>query len=269
MLTGCSPFADENVEDSLRRVVIQAPTQAHQVEPTVLPGVSAVLDRALSKDPADRFSSVDEFVGALSRAWGVMQPYSVAPEVGRDPARVTVDLDDAPTARFLPRTQRTGHDDVPDAVGGTGEQDPSRWLIDAIARVRSCLARDDVDAATSLTMTILDACDGLLDPAASSILEQGRTLFEAVLRTHLEPLDRAIFVDRLRLGSRASESPEAAFLFARLDGWITVEDVLDFAGPLRLASLRLLVELERQGVVCLPRTSALRPSPSDRQRRAG
>jgi serine/threonine protein kinase len=269
MLTGCSPFADENVEDSLRRVIIQAPTQAHQVEPAVLPGVSAVLDRALSKEPADRFSSVDEFVAALSRASGVVQPYSVAPEVGRDPAWVTFDLDDAPTVRFPPRTRQSEQEEVPSVFGGTGKQDPTQWLFDAATRVRSSLAQDDLEAATSLTMTILDACDRLPDPAASSVLEHGRGLFESVLRMRLEPLDRAIFVDRLRLGSRASESPEAAFLFARLDGWVTIEDVLDFAGSLRLASLRLLVKLEQQGVVCLPRTSALRPSPNDRQRRAG
>ncbi len=269
MLTGCSPFADENVEDSLRRVIIQAPTQAHQVEPAVLPGVSAVLDRALSKEPADRFSSVDEFVAALSRAWGVVQPYSVAPEVGRDPARVTLDLDDAPTARLRPEPEWAQADEVPIVFGGTGEQDPTQWLIDAIVRVRSFLARDDLDAAASLTLTILDTGELLSDRAASSILEQSAGLFESVLRMCLEPLDRAIFVDRLRLGSRASESPEAAFLLARLDGWITVEDVLDFAGSLRLSSLRLLVELEQQGIVCMPRTSALRPSRNDAQRRAG
>jgi serine/threonine-protein kinase len=269
MLTGCSPFADENVEDSLRRVIIQAPTHAHQVEPAVLPGVSAVLDRALSKEPADRFDSVDEFVSALSAAWGVAQPYSVAPEVGRDPARVTLDLDEAPTARFQPRTLRLEEEEAPIDFGAAVEPDPTRWLTDTIARIRSSLARGDLELATSLTMTILDTDELLPDPAASSILEQNRELLESVLRGHLEPLDRSIFVDRLRLGSRASESPEAAFLFARLDGWITVEDVLDFAGPLRLASLRLLVELERLGVVCLPRTSALRPSPNDRQRRAG
>jgi hypothetical protein len=90
-----------------------------------------------------------------------------------------------------------------------------------------------------------------------------------VLRARLEPLDRVILVDRVRLGSRASESPAAAFLLARLDDWVTVEHVLDFAEPLRLASLRLLVELEQQNIVCLPRVSRLRTPANDRNRRAG
>jgi tRNA A-37 threonylcarbamoyl transferase component Bud32 len=266
MLTGCSPFADESVEDSLRRVVIEAPTHAHRVDPRILPGVSAVLDTALAKEPNDRFGSVDEFVSALSSAWGVARPYSVAPEVGREPGWVTVDFDSAPTEQTRLQQEQA---DVPIVFGGTGEQDPTRWLIGAIARVHSCLAHGDLNTAVSLTMTILDAGELLHDPAASSILDFSRGLFESVLRARLEPLDRAILVDRVRLGSRASESPAAAFMLTRLDGWVTIDDVLDFAGPLRLASLRLLVELEQQNIVCLPRSCTLRTVANERSRRAG
>jgi hypothetical protein len=97
-------------------------------------------------------------------------------------------------------------------------------LIGAIARVHSCLAHGDVQAASSLTMTILDAGDLFRDPTARSILDFSRGLFESVL---------------------------------------------DFAGLLRLASLLLLVELEQQSIVCLPRPSTLRTPASERNRRAG
>jgi hypothetical protein len=51
----------------------------------------------------------------------------------------------------------------------------------------------DVQVASSLTMTILDAGELFRDLTARSILDFSRGLFESVLRARLEPLDRVAF----------------------------------------------------------------------------
>jgi len=70
MLTGLNPFRGANdTSDSIRyKHIHEAPPPPRELNPALGAGVEVVLLRAIEKDPALRFRSVSEFVGALSRA---------------------------------------------------------------------------------------------------------------------------------------------------------------------------------------------------------
>ncbi len=68
MLTGDPPHVASSAQGVLAKVRAEAPTPAHLLRDAVPLTVSAIIDRALSKRPADRFTSVSAFDDALARA---------------------------------------------------------------------------------------------------------------------------------------------------------------------------------------------------------
>ncbi len=68
VLTGERPFVADSLPTLLFRVVSEAPQPAPQFNPTLSPAIDAVLQRALAKAPADRFSSCSEMMHALESA---------------------------------------------------------------------------------------------------------------------------------------------------------------------------------------------------------
>jgi hypothetical protein len=70
MLTGERAFAGDDAATTMYRIVHESPRPVAHVNPTVTPAVSGVLERALKKDPADRFHSGRELIGDLRRALG-------------------------------------------------------------------------------------------------------------------------------------------------------------------------------------------------------
>ena len=76
-LTGSLPFGDSSSAEELIDLQLNAPyPPLSQVRPDLPQGVSAAVARATAKDPAERFASVEEFIGALQ----VLEPAVV---VGR------------------------------------------------------------------------------------------------------------------------------------------------------------------------------------------
>jgi serine/threonine-protein kinase len=65
LLTARLPFAGETPMDMARSRVDDEPTPIHMVRTGLPDWVQAVLDRALARDPADRFQTADEFHQAL------------------------------------------------------------------------------------------------------------------------------------------------------------------------------------------------------------
>jgi serine/threonine protein kinase len=66
MLTGKVPFGGKGCgEVMLKHMTVPAP-HARTIVPTLAPAVDAVLSRALAKDPAQRFQSMDELAEALA-----------------------------------------------------------------------------------------------------------------------------------------------------------------------------------------------------------
>jgi serine/threonine-protein kinase len=66
MLAGHPPFAGAKAESVLRQHLTEDPPSIIQARPTVTREVGEVINRALSKSPADRFRSAGEMAGALA-----------------------------------------------------------------------------------------------------------------------------------------------------------------------------------------------------------
>ncbi len=68
VVTGTKPFTADNLPGIFFQICKQAAKPAHEVNSSLTPEVSAVLERALAKTPAQRFPSCADFAAALSRA---------------------------------------------------------------------------------------------------------------------------------------------------------------------------------------------------------
>ncbi len=64
-LVGRLPLVAETVHALMYRHIHEMPTPAHGVQPEIPPAVSESIQRALSKDPGDRFPTMEEFATAL------------------------------------------------------------------------------------------------------------------------------------------------------------------------------------------------------------
>jgi len=72
MLTGEKPFAAQNVTTIIYKIVNEAPIPPRELDVSIHPGISAVVTKALSKDPDDRYQSGMELASALEnyKAYG-------------------------------------------------------------------------------------------------------------------------------------------------------------------------------------------------------
>ena len=68
MLAGQVPFQAESTAALLHKVVYEPPPSLRQARPDLSVGVEWVLQRALAKEPTERFGNCGEFVGALEQA---------------------------------------------------------------------------------------------------------------------------------------------------------------------------------------------------------
>jgi serine/threonine-protein kinase len=89
MLAGHPPFQGANVLATLARHATEAPPRIRSEAPEVPPSVEQALLRALSKDPAHRFSTIGEFARALTSTAGSIISGETAAE-GNRPTSVAV-----------------------------------------------------------------------------------------------------------------------------------------------------------------------------------
>src|SRR6185503_3949186 len=68
MLTGRLPFEAESVQSIIFKQVTEKPAPVITLVPGVPGPVSDAIARALAKNPADRFATIDEFGGAVALA---------------------------------------------------------------------------------------------------------------------------------------------------------------------------------------------------------
>jgi serine/threonine protein kinase len=69
MLSGKLPFEGESMAQLMFKIANEAPTPISSVNPEVPAGLVAFLDRAMAKDPDQRFQTGEEFAGALRAAF--------------------------------------------------------------------------------------------------------------------------------------------------------------------------------------------------------
>jgi len=66
MFTGRVPIDDDNTARLVRRIVREAPPSVASLRPDLPPGLSAILDRAISKDPQARFHDAPALADAIA-----------------------------------------------------------------------------------------------------------------------------------------------------------------------------------------------------------
>lgn len=69
LIAGRVPFTGSTPATVIRQHIEELPPPLRTLRPQVLPAVEEVVQRALAKDPAERFASAGEFSRALRRAW--------------------------------------------------------------------------------------------------------------------------------------------------------------------------------------------------------
>ena len=70
MFTGRVPFDDNDTAKLVRRILSDAPPKAGTLRPDLPPELLSILDRAIAKDPAARFSGAEELADAIARFEG-------------------------------------------------------------------------------------------------------------------------------------------------------------------------------------------------------
>src|SRR5271169_5996453 len=89
LMTGEKPFPGENITTVIYKIINEEPVPPRSLDSSIHPGLSAVISRALAKDPAARYQSCHELLSALKNYHEMMSPEAtvrMAP-VGSPPAK--------------------------------------------------------------------------------------------------------------------------------------------------------------------------------------
>src|SRR6202045_3252445 len=74
LMTGEKPFPGENITTVIYKIINGEPIPPRSLNSSIHPGLSAVITRALAKEPADRFQSCHELMSALKNYHEMMGP---------------------------------------------------------------------------------------------------------------------------------------------------------------------------------------------------
>src|SRR5690349_14415740 len=117
MLAGQPPFSGPTVQSIARQHLTANPPPITQLRPAVPGMVAAAIERALAKNPADRFSPVGQFAEALSIQQ--LPPSPAIPKVSRQRTMIAGLVVLGVLAAALALSLRLGHPDSPLTIGQT------------------------------------------------------------------------------------------------------------------------------------------------------
>jgi predicted Ser/Thr protein kinase len=83
LMTGEKPFPGQNITTVIYKIINEEPIPPRSLDSSIHPGLSAVITRALAKEPAARYQSCHEFLSALKNFHEMIAP---EPTVRRLPA---------------------------------------------------------------------------------------------------------------------------------------------------------------------------------------
>jgi serine/threonine-protein kinase len=93
MVTGEKPFPGQNITTVIYKIVNEAPVPPRQIDPSIHPGISAVVMRALEKEPEQRYQSCREMLEDLKNYRSIAQggnPQSTMVMGGGSPAATVI-----------------------------------------------------------------------------------------------------------------------------------------------------------------------------------
>jgi serine/threonine-protein kinase len=117
MLTGERAFGGANITTVILKVVNQQPEPVRHRNPNLPPGIEAVIDRALQKDPALRYQTMGEMASDLERLMGGSTDATVV--AAAPPPRPAPAAAERPQAA-APAPPATSHPPAPARGGGKG-----------------------------------------------------------------------------------------------------------------------------------------------------
>ncbi len=105
MATGRKPFQGETITETMTQIIRDEPMDAAAVNPGVSPGLNAIIERSLRKNPGERYTAA-ELVTALDAQLGRAgtAPYT-SPQSAAPTMVVTAAAAEAPTIRTGPQVQ--------------------------------------------------------------------------------------------------------------------------------------------------------------------
>src|SRR5271169_168173 len=74
LMTGEKPFPGENITTVIYKIINEEPISPRSLDSTIHPGLSAVISRALAKDPNERYQSCHELLNALKNFHEMVGP---------------------------------------------------------------------------------------------------------------------------------------------------------------------------------------------------
>lgn len=222
-LSGQHPFFHDDPLEVLDAVRRSTPPSLSRIA-DVPHAVSSAIAKAMSKQPEDRFGSIQELAAALRAA---------APEQLARHSRTTL------------RQERSG----PRACTTPPVEPLSAPAAEAlVSGVRAALDARDLDGACRLAQQGLAALEHATDARARALLELSLPLFEHVFATRIGGSARRVRSSAAGDPASWGLSPAEAFVLSRLDGELTVEELLDVSALPRAQALRALARLLDQGL---------------------
>lgn len=248
MLTGSRPFRGKIGAERLYEPD-QAPPSLRALAPALPEPLARVLARALAPQCSERYQSVFAFAVALrSVAKSSLPPRSrPSVELPRDaglppPAQ-------RKTPKSFIRSARAPSLKAPGRVttAALPRTDPKATVAQALERARRAVREGQMGEASALIVGACDLARASRDPDAMEQLEAAASLVTQVLIHRLGSLQHRVQLCDPNGGGECLDS----FFISRLADGTTIEEALQ-ASPLpRLATLRLLVDLQQRGAIML------------------
>jgi serine/threonine-protein kinase len=102
MVTGEKPFPGENITTVIFKIINEEPIPPRKLDPSIHPGLSAVITRALAKEPTARFQNCAEMLAALRNYRSFGGNHASDPQVTMFDANGQSGFASYPTAPFPP-----------------------------------------------------------------------------------------------------------------------------------------------------------------------
>jgi serine/threonine protein kinase len=234
MLAGRPVFSGSEAVSVLMAALNQTPSPLAEVAPWAA-GVSDVVMRALKKSPEERYSTVAKFVEAFRTA---------ADETGRENARQKLDRPVSGRRVSSAAADAARESNRAPRCDGTHASE-ARELV---SLARSALASGRIQEAAFHAERAFDLGIMTQDLKAHAIVEAAKPLFSHIFMMRLGGSNRRLTPSTRCDGVGLTLSSSEAFLLSRLEGGLTLEQILDVAALPRLQALRSLAGLVRRGM---------------------
>ncbi len=234
MLSGELPFTGQDPAEIMKNIVTKDPPRLNEVAPWVPSLLDAAVHRGLSREPADRFTSISQFAWALENAAvhaGVDVNVPTSQHAGLYSIAAPRNVDPAPTPK------PSSH---PPRLSAAAE----------LLAARSAWAAEHLDAAVTHMEALFELAVFGHDPEAYEVLRGAMAFSRQVFGARVGDRNRRLNVTALgHSPATLNLSPKSAELLALAEGGATVFEILDRTRIPEHNAIRMLAGLLRRGAL--------------------